>query len=223
MVYLFAMSILSIILINALAYYFNAQKAFINVSQEYTAIGSAENKYYVLSKDNYDAVYDKENNLSESLKYSPWSYNISVNDTPKYVVNNKFGKYKESKIDMINSLNSNQSFSLYAETMNKEAGYTGVFDIENGWTKLPNGLILQWGRKYIHQIEDSDNTGEYVYISFPQKCLNVVAGLYTQHASGGDAYVIYIQNMSENSAVIVNDSSYYDYPHGYVYWQAIGY
>ena len=44
---------------------------------------------------------------------------------------------------------------------------------ENGYTRLPNGLIIQWG---LALVEKGDNTVPTLFpIAFPNKCLNVVA------------------------------------------------
>ncbi|WP_208103204.1 tail fiber protein [Kingella kingae] len=47
---------------------------------------------------------------------------------------------------------------------------------DNGYTRLPNGLILQWGSFYYNDLGDWNNTFDIAYpITFPNKVLSVVA------------------------------------------------
>ncbi|MDK4680453.1 phage tail protein [Kingella negevensis] len=47
---------------------------------------------------------------------------------------------------------------------------------DNGYTRLPNGLILQWGSFYYNDLSDWNNTFDIAYpIAFPNKVLSVVA------------------------------------------------
>ncbi|MBD3614896.1 gp53-like domain-containing protein, partial [Kingella kingae] len=47
---------------------------------------------------------------------------------------------------------------------------------DNGYTRLPNGLILQWGSFYYNDLGDWNNTFDIAYpIAFPNKVLSVVA------------------------------------------------
>lgn len=216
-----SMTITSIILMTATTYYLQLRSNIDDINDTYLAYGEAYNKYYDVSHSDYNSVATK-GSKNNQIANTPWSYDISVNNTPKKLSSTS-GSFKESEVKFNNSKSPKDSFSLYVETMSKDAGYIGNFGEENGYVKLPNGLILQWGRVKIKRFFDSANTGEYVHINFPQKILNAVASISLQQPSTGDAYTIYVQNVTENNAVIVTDSSYYAYPSGYVYWQAIGY
>lgn len=210
-------SIVSIaVMVSAVILFSKTITSLKTLREDYQAYAIAKNEYDILSNSNF---YDLSSlQKTAELKDSPWQYDISIDDIPKPIHGNS--EYKEGNIKFYRP---NKNFTLYSETMKKTTGYTGLFDEENGYVKLPNGLTLQYGRKYINHITDSNNTGEYIYIQFPQKILNAVASVHTKHYSNGDAYICYIKSLSETEAIIVTDAAYYDYPHGYVYWQAIGY
>ncbi|QNK84552.1 hypothetical protein HOO31_07835 [Aliarcobacter cryaerophilus] len=86
---------------------------------------------------------------------------------------------------------------------------------DNGWTKLPNGLILQWG-KY--------NGGLLAgTINFPIIFTTKVFSINTTSTYGGGAATATINNLTKKDFVFINrfgsgGSSYSDF-----YWFAIGY
>lgn len=60
-----------------------------------------------------------------------------------------------------------------------EAGALGG---DSGWTRFPNGLILQWGRNYVTRLA---NTTIYYPIAFPNACFGVMNTLITYGSNVG--------------------------------------
>ena len=96
---------------------------------------------------------------------------------------------------------------------------------ENGYQRLPNGLIFQWGKLSADRYLGESAQSITFPISFPTVCLNVQANMYmTRHSPAGDGGVFVvdfnrstanfsIQNVGTNS---VGDLRGF-------YWFAIGY
>ena len=100
---------------------------------------------------------------------------------------------------------------------------------DNGWTKLPNGLIIQWGIVTTSTV--SNNRTVTYPIPFPHKVLAVVPTPsttlgYSFHISGASQGIYNITNSSfdwhylDTLYAWRNDSSVYTYC---AYWMAIGY
>lgn len=81
---------------------------------------------------------------------------------------------------------------------------------DNGWTQLPNGLILQWGH-----MGQGEWTTVYFPKQFPRKCFSVEVN--TIASSKSSSGLDYVYNVSESSfsAVTWNSAEYY--------WFAVGY
>lgn len=77
---------------------------------------------------------------------------------------------------------------------------------EDGWTKLPNGLILQWGYS---------GGGVRFPIPFPNACISAVASTNRSDHGGGGYNHVY--NLSRTGMSVVFDAPYVGY------WFAIGY
>ncbi|WP_409311579.1 gp53-like domain-containing protein, partial [Pectobacterium sp. B1J-3] len=89
-------------------------------------------------------------------------------------------------------------------------GFAEALLEENGYQKLPSGLVIQWGAAV--------GSGDYA-IEFPMPfktaCLNMTA-THHAHYSGRDAqYSIKIHNVSKTGAELWTNTD--------VYWFAIGY
>ncbi len=77
---------------------------------------------------------------------------------------------------------------------------------ENGYSKLPNGLIIQWGRRMVSQ----SSSGAYNFpLAFPNDCLSIViAGNYNSDRDyylragivSGNSYQLHSSSNSENLA-----------------------
>lgn len=113
----------------------------------------------------------------------------SSNPTNDYQVANK--KYVDSKIGHTQSLT------------------------QNGWVKLPNGLIMQWGRR------NNVSSGAQATITFPINFTQVLNASVTRLsiAQSPTMYGFHINSLNNNSITIVNGSQMMDS----CYWFAIGY
>ena len=111
------------------------------------------------------------------------------------------------------------------------AGPEGSYDVENsltenGYQKLPGGVILQWGR-YATSITSEGAIPTITFpIQFPNACLNIVAnGINTANNATRD---LYIQPVSWTTSGV---KFYAQAPHATTtyhrmdgfFWQAIGY
>ncbi len=96
----------------------------------------------------------------------------------------------------------------------------------DGYTTLPNGLIMQWGR---HVLSSNPGEGNGIItfpIAFPNGCLNVSATRETASPSGDNSDGgLCVFNFNTNSASI-HYNTYYGNASGSLrgcYWMAIGY
>tara|TARA_Y100000034_G_scaffold25642_1_gene30261 strand:+ start:401 stop:892 length:492 start_codon:yes stop_codon:yes gene_type:complete len=92
-------------------------------------------------------------------------------------------------------------------------GSTSESFADDGYVKLDNGLIMQWGQ------EDADASTETVTfpIPFPTACLNVTATSYVVD-TGGQTHSPGINTLPTTTQVILNTKSSW----GTIFWQAIG-
>ncbi|WP_052461938.1 pyocin knob domain-containing protein [Necropsobacter massiliensis] len=67
----------------------------------------------------------------------------------------------------------------------------------NGWTKFPNGLILQWGS---YSQPTTDAVTSAFPITFPNNCLQVFAT--DRSAAGNGGGIIYVTNSTKNNFTI---------------------
>jgi len=84
---------------------------------------------------------------------------------------------------------------------------------DNGYTYLPNGIILQWGTGT--STSDDEESFEFP-IAFPNACFNVV----TQRTNGDSQDILPVQNVTTTNFEI-NRNSAIDGEQPF-YWQAIG-
>jgi hypothetical protein len=93
-------------------------------------------------------------------------------------------------------------------------GSTSESFADDGYVKLDNGLIMQWGQ------ETAAATTETVTfpIEFPTVCLNVVATAYRSSVTGGLTNAVGINTLPTTTTVIFNTNSAWDT----IFWQAIG-
>ena len=92
---------------------------------------------------------------------------------------------------------------------------------ENGYQKLPSGLIMQWGvsdRTTARQ-EDEEITFP---LAFPTACLNVVAIADRLTFKSGNLS-LYLKGFTTTTATFVYDSDTANYESTAVRWQAYGY
>jgi hypothetical protein len=117
-------------------------------------------------------------------------------------------------------LTYNGSTSTWVASSLSAQGYNNSLT-ENGYQKLPSGLIMQWG-KYAGSLDDT-NTTITLSIAFPNAFLNVTATPYRNSDVGGGNVV----SVHTNITTSLNSFTLYgcgigDVPQGY-FWQAIGF
>tara|TARA_R110002096_G_scaffold110474_1_gene241380 strand:- start:990 stop:1673 length:684 start_codon:yes stop_codon:yes gene_type:complete len=92
---------------------------------------------------------------------------------------------------------------------------------ENGYQKLPSGLIMQWGvsERTTARQEDEEITFP---LAFPTACLNVVAIADRLTFKSGNLS-LYLKGFTTTTATFVYDSDNANYESTAVRWQAYGY
>ncbi len=108
----------------------------------------------------------------------------------------------------------------------KESNFTGTNQSlsQNGWQKLPGGLIIQWGVAMVSY--GTAFTGTFP-IAFPTSCLNIV-GTSAPNIPPQNSALIFVQTMAHSTyfATAFNIVSYHinlSTGSNAVYWLAIGY
>jgi hypothetical protein len=92
-------------------------------------------------------------------------------------------------------------------------GSTSESFADDGYVKLDNGLIMQWGQETV-----SATTETVTFpIEFPTACLNVTATSYVVD-TGGQTHSPGINTLPTTTQVILNTKSSW----GTIFWQAIG-
>ena len=92
-------------------------------------------------------------------------------------------------------------------------GSTSESFADDGYVKLDNGLIMQWGQETV-----SASTQTVTFpIEFPTACLNVTATSYVVD-TGGQTHSPGINTLPTTTQVILNTKSSW----GTIFWQAIG-
>lgn len=102
---------------------------------------------------------------------------------------------------------------------------------QNGYVRLPNGIIMQWGKGQANFLYNSKSTRNYINfpIAFPNACLNVVCCMEVEsnYSYGG----IYETNVAVKGLTKTRFQPVNMYTgdrkgtgrHVQVYWQAFGY
>lgn len=95
-------------------------------------------------------------------------------------------------------------------------GFTGQSVAQNGYYKLPNGLIIQWGKVVASIPDDYTNTVTFP-IAFPTSALMVTCSPIKPRTGGRTDYAIW--SLSATQLVFLNDADTID---GF-FWFALGY
>ena len=109
---------------------------------------------------------------------------------------------------------TNLATTQFVKNLINSEGFTQSLN-NNGWTKFPNGLIVQWG---IVNIANKSSRTINFSISFPNNCASIMA---TPLSDRNDTATegIYFKTKSKNNAVVYNSSN----PDSQIMWIAIGY
>ena len=115
--------------------------------------------------------------------------------------------------------NSDIWYSFIADSDNETD--PNIFSKEDdGYLKLANGFILQWGQETV-----SDPTETVIFpIPFPNACLNVTSTAYKSGDDEGLGYAVAISTLPTKTQVVFSTRD--DPLVGYwdtIFWQAIGY
>jgi len=89
---------------------------------------------------------------------------------------------------------------------------------QDGYLKLSNGLIFQWGKETDVDFDSNEQTID-LNISFPNNCFNVTANVSMGKISG--AIGLYVKSVDTDSFVIVGDHTD-DTASGDMFWFAVG-
>lgn len=100
-------------------------------------------------------------------------------------------------------------------------GFAGQSLTANGYYKLPNGFILQWGVIGPRTMFQGDISLTFP-IAFPTDCFGVfpIFG-YSTYTNG--SFGVYLDSKSTTGAVFQEDSGQDTIYNAYIYWLAIGY
>lgn len=101
-------------------------------------------------------------------------------------------------------------YSLQISLSSQGAGRLEGSLEDTGWTKLPNGLILQWGK-----MDKGEWTTVYFPKAFPHRCFSVQVNTIAQNKSSSGLDYVYDVCADRFSAVTWNSTEYY--------WFAIGF
>ncbi len=101
---------------------------------------------------------------------------------------------------------------------------------ENGWAKLPNGLIMQWGKSRSRDYYSDNDRNHWISdgrlitfpIEFPNQGLILLATL-NDHGSTGNAGDTYTKILSTTEALVWRDRDNQNSPWQFNFWFAIGY
>lgn len=129
-------------------------------------------------------------------------------------------------VKLKNSITGNLSDTAVSEKAVFDAFSTGFLSSkqQNGYTKLSNGIILQWGR--VKDLEQDARKNLTFPISFPNACLNASATYIADSSFSQAGGVMYVANITKTGMTIEyqtvdNDAS--NFPKRDAFWFAIGY
>lgn len=93
---------------------------------------------------------------------------------------------------------------------------------ENGWTKLPNGLILQWGKKNHNSYPGERSETITFPIAFTVECLCIITTTHTSGAGGGDSTANIIGKTRTNFNVATEGYGGSTHQYRGYFWFSIG-
>ena len=133
---------------------------------------------------------------------------------------------KAGIVKLKNSITGNLSDTAVSEKAVSDVFSAGFLSSkqENGYTKLPNGIILQWGR--VKDIAYDGRKDLTFPISFPNACLNASAAYIADTSFVQASGVMYVANITKTGMTIeyqTVDSDASNFPKRDAFWFAIGY
>ncbi len=148
-------------------------------------------------------------------------FEVTNVDKSPYATETKAGIVK-----LKNSITGNLSDTAVSEKAVSDVFSAGFLSSkqENGYTKLPNGIILQWGR--VKDIAYDGRKDLTFPISFPNACLNASAAYIADTSFVQAGGVMYVANITKTGMTIeyqTVDSDASNFPKRDAFWFAIGY
>lgn len=158
-----------------------------------------------------DIDVDTNGNIIKTAK-AGGAFTLKVNDastTVKGVVQFASPTEVSNRYDVAKAINPSNVGQTFGSSLS-----------ENGWCRLPNGLILQWGVTGSLTTDTSINIS--FPIQFPSSCLNITASpraINPQSYNGSTS--AYTSNVTRTGATLTNDSSAFREAFA-ITWFAIG-
>jgi len=172
------------------------------------------------------SVYKKSDGNDASPRATV-TFPLSSKETNMFVYN---GDKSKGKISLKYEQKSGEDKqSIHAYLGNTEVPFASQDNIAgnlstNGWTKLPNGLIMVWGKGHFREgYTDVDTLISVNFpIVFPHKCLNIsITTSYETISGNGLSSTLYPCKI-DNNGFYVNTDTLVQTPSEYYYF-AIGY
>lgn len=133
---------------------------------------------------------------------------------------------KAGIVKLKNSITGNLSDAAVSEKAVSDVFSTGFLSSkqQNGYAKLPSGIILQWGK--LKDLEQDARKNLAFPIAFPNACLNASATYIADSSFGQAGGVMYVANITKTGMTIEyqtvdNDAS--NFPKRDAFWFATGY
>lgn len=171
-----------------------------------TFINNSKSNKYLQLKDNGELAYSND----KILLYSDRSDAVNLNRTDKIATSAAVKTAYDKAVDALTAANQKANLADFAQSR-----------ATNGYQKLPNGLIIQWG--VLSGVGGDSYNAVTFPIAFPNTCLNAQSSVSANGAIwGGVVLSSHVGNISktgcslgvsENGTAISTN----------VYWFAIGY
>ncbi|WP_297916164.1 phage tail protein [uncultured Campylobacter sp.] len=133
---------------------------------------------------------------------------------------------KAGIVKLKNSITGSLSDTAVSEKAVFDVFSTGFLSSkqQNGYAKLPSGIMLQWGK--LKDLEQDARKNLTFPISFPNACLNASATYIADPSWGQAGGVMYVANITKTGMTIeyqTVDSDASNFPKRDAFWFAIGY
>ncbi|WP_420538335.1 gp53-like domain-containing protein [Negativicoccus succinicivorans] len=98
----------------------------------------------------------------------------------------------------------------------------------DGYTKNPDGIILQWGSVPLYSTRVSKTKTGYFPMTFPSSCYSVSVTAYGPNSTSGDKddWYLHVTSFSRSSVTVVvaspSSDKFVDTSNAYFYYLAIG-
>lgn len=187
-------SILASVMVAAIVWIMIAQSMFITFSGQFKMISSSRtalqaqqyaeialDKLKNINYDELDASGAHGRKKIEGISSDDWQDEVTIGAESTIAGSDD----AKQRIATVNVYKTGDTLPRYTVEVPLSSQYNSHYFNENGWCKLPNGLILQWG-KIVYR-------GTHNFpIEFPTKCLTLVVGNVDQQGGRVDNAFGYI-------------------------------